>query len=107
MTHPGKKPASFHRGPKVNTTLSPFPRTGAENWTVPRQLLVRAIKARNNITALPHNTSLLDIRATMPNNRDIVEKNGLRLFPLPADFRAHLVKDGLKGKAAPKLPSVR
>lgn len=56
----------------------------AENWTVPRQLLVRAIKARNNITALPHNTSLLDIRAALPDNRDIVEKNGLRLFLLPA-----------------------
>ncbi|MEW8538059.1 MAG: Fic family protein [Candidatus Thiodiazotropha endolucinida] len=56
----------------------------AENWTVPRQLLVRAIKARNNITALPHNTSLLDIRATLPDSKDIVEKNGLRLFSLPA-----------------------
>ncbi|MBS3786524.1 MAG: hypothetical protein KGY57_06925 [Gammaproteobacteria bacterium] len=30
----------------------------AENWTVPKQLLVRADKARNNITALPHGTSL-------------------------------------------------
>ncbi len=56
----------------------------AENWTVPRQLLVRAIKARNNITALPHNTSLLDIRAALPDSKDIVEKNGLRLFSLPA-----------------------
>ncbi|MCY4265335.1 MAG: cell filamentation protein Fic, partial [Gammaproteobacteria bacterium] len=56
----------------------------AENWTVPRQLLVRAIKARNNITALPHNTSLLDVRATLPDSKDIVEKNGLRLFSLPA-----------------------
>lgn len=42
----------------------------AENWTVPRQLLVRAIKARNNITALPHNTSLLDIRAALPDSKD-------------------------------------
>jgi len=56
----------------------------AENWTVPRQLLVRAIKARNNITALPHNTSLLDIRAALPDSKDIVEKSGLRLFSLPA-----------------------
>ena len=56
----------------------------AENWTVPRQLLVRAIKARNNITALPHNTSLLDIRAALPDRKDIVEKNGLSLFSLPA-----------------------
>jgi len=45
----------------------------AENWTVPKQLLVRAIKARNNITSLPHNTSLLDIRSTLPEDKDIVE----------------------------------
>jgi len=55
-----------------------------ENWTVPRQLLVRAAKARNNITALPANTSLLDIRAALPESTDTVEKNGLRLFSLPA-----------------------
>ncbi|MFP4155752.1 MAG: hypothetical protein ACLFQH_07010 [Halothiobacillaceae bacterium] len=46
----------------------------AENWTVPRQLLVRAIKARNNITALPHNISLLDLRAALPDSKDIVER---------------------------------
>ena len=55
----------------------------ADNWTVPRQLLVRAAKARNNITALPHDTSLLVIRASMPEEKDIVEKDGLRLFSLP------------------------
>lgn len=56
----------------------------AENWTVPKQLLVRANKARNNITALPHDTSLLDIRSTLPEGKDIVEKDGLRLFSLSA-----------------------
>ncbi len=56
----------------------------AENWTVPRQLLVRASKARNNITSLPHDTSLLDIRALMPDEKEIEEKDGLRLFSLPA-----------------------
>lgn len=56
----------------------------AENWTVPRQLLVRATKARNNVTALPHDTSLLVIRASMPEESNIVEKNGLRLYSLPA-----------------------
>ncbi len=54
----------------------------AENWTVPGQLLVRAAKARNNVTALPYDTSLLDIRASLPENSDIVEKEGLRLFSL-------------------------
>jgi fido (protein-threonine AMPylation protein) len=56
----------------------------AENWTVPRQLLIRAVKARNNITALPHNTSLLDVRTSMPDSNNVVVKNGLRLFSLPA-----------------------
>jgi hypothetical protein len=54
----------------------------AENWTVPKQLLVRAVKARNNITHLPHGTSLLEIRATIP--KELVEKRGQRLFSLPA-----------------------
>lgn len=56
----------------------------AENWAVPRQLLVRAAKARNNITALPHNTSLLDVRASIPEDKDIDVKDRLRLFSLPA-----------------------
>jgi len=56
----------------------------AENWTVPRQLLVRATKARNNITALPHNTALLDIRASIPENKNIDIRDGLRLFSLHA-----------------------
>ena len=55
-----------------------------ENWTVPQQLLVRAIKARNKITALPYGTSLLEVRASMPEAKDIDIKQGLRLFSLPA-----------------------
>jgi len=55
----------------------------AENWTVPRQLLVRATKARNNITSLPHNTALLDVRAFIPEDKNIDLKDGLRLFSLP------------------------
>ncbi len=56
----------------------------AENWSVPHQLLVRSSKAQNNITVLPHDTSLLDVRASMPENKDIEEKDGLQLFSLPA-----------------------
>jgi len=44
----------------------------AENWTIPRQLPVRAAKARNNITELPYGTSLLDVRASIPKDKDIV-----------------------------------
>src|SRR5260221_4322758 len=56
----------------------------AGNRSVPRQLLVRAQKARNNITTFPHGTSLLDVRATVPDARDIQELSGLRLFTPPA-----------------------
>ncbi len=55
-----------------------------ENWTVPKQLLVRSVKARNNVTALPYGTSLLDIKAFVPPVSEQVQKNGLRLFALPA-----------------------
>lgn len=54
------------------------------NFTVPRQLLVRSPKGHNNITPLPHDTSLLDVRNAIPKPREIEEKNGLRVFALPA-----------------------
>lgn len=55
----------------------------AQNWTVPKQLLVRAVRARNNITTLPHGTSLLDVRANLPKDDQIIVKENLRLFSLP------------------------
>jgi len=54
------------------------------NRTVPTQLLVRAPKGGNKITTLPHNTSLLVVRASMPEEKDIVEIDGIRLCALPA-----------------------
>lgn len=54
------------------------------NWTVPGQLLVRSPKARNKITALPHATSLLDVRAALPVKDQVVENGGLRLFSVPS-----------------------
>lgn len=56
----------------------------AENTTVPKQLLVRAKKARNNVTILPHGTSLLDIRAALPDAVQMETKNGLRIYRLQA-----------------------
>jgi len=69
-----------------NWSLSPEPSLllHVGNMTVPRQLLVRAPKARNRVTTLPHGTSLLDIRATLPADKDISEKQGLRLFSVSA-----------------------
>src|ERR1700683_4852680 len=49
----------------------------AGNWTVPRQLVVRSPGARNNVTGLPHGTSLLDLRAGLPAPGDRAEIEGL------------------------------
>ena len=52
----------------------------AGNRTVPRQLLVRSPGARNKVTKLPHGTSLLDVRAALPEAADLEVKEGLRVF---------------------------
>jgi hypothetical protein len=57
-------------------------RLHAGNWTVPRQLVVRSPRARNKITALPHGTSLLDLRAALPVAGDREKKEGIRIFSL-------------------------
>lgn len=56
----------------------------AGNRAVPHQLVVRSPKARNRPTPLPHETSLLDVRAALPKEGQREEKEGLRLFSLPA-----------------------
>lgn len=64
----------------------------AGNRVVPRQLLVRAPKGRNKVSALPHGTSLLEVRAAMPENGDIEELEGMRVFSLPAALVACSVR---------------
>jgi hypothetical protein len=56
----------------------------ASDRTVPAQLLVRAPRGRNRVTALLHGTSLLEVRAAMPAARDVVDLDGMRGFSLPA-----------------------
>ena len=56
----------------------------AGNRTVPVQLLVRTPRGGNKPTDLPHGTSLLDLRSTMPADAETVERDGLRLFSVPA-----------------------
>jgi Fic/DOC family len=67
-------------------SLSPeqslFIHTG--KWAVPRQLLVRSPGARNKVTTLAHDTSLLEVRAPLPRRGQEVNVDGLRLFSLPA-----------------------
>jgi hypothetical protein len=52
----------------------------AGNWTVPRQLVVRAPRAGNKITELPHGTSLLELRIALPVAQDRLEKENMRLL---------------------------
>jgi len=54
------------------------------NWTVPRQLAVRSPRGKNNVTKLPHGTSLLDLKAALPQPADREEKDGLRIYSLEA-----------------------
>jgi len=56
----------------------------AGNMQVQKQLLIRAPKAGNTKTGLPHGTSLFDVKAAMPTPKNIAIKDGLRLFSLPA-----------------------
>src|SRR5438105_14407644 len=54
----------------------------AGNRAVPRQLLVQAPGARNQITKLPHDTSLFEVRSTLPDRSETIEQDGLRMFSL-------------------------
>jgi hypothetical protein len=68
----------------------------AGNWTVPRQLFVRAPKGGNRPMQLPHDTSLFDIRLALPAPADIAVLEGVRVMGLeaalvscgPTQFRA-------------------
>ena len=51
---------------------------------MPRQLLVRSPKARNQVTRLAHDTSILEIRAPLPSRGQEETIDGLRLYSLPA-----------------------
>lgn len=56
----------------------------AGNQTVPKQLFVRAPKARNQVTPFPYDTSLFESRSSLPGKDNVVEYNGLQLFTLPS-----------------------
>lgn len=55
----------------------------AGNWTVPRQLLVRAAGGANKPKALLHNTSILDVRLSVPVD-DVESLDGMQVVKLPA-----------------------
>jgi hypothetical protein len=51
--------------------------------TVPKQLLVRTPKGRNNATALPYDTSLFELRTDPPPEASREVLHGLRIYTLP------------------------
>ncbi len=55
---------------------------------VPQQLLVRSPVGQNNTVMLPHNTSLLDLQAEIPEVHNIEEKDGMRVYSAPAALLA-------------------
>lgn len=56
------------------------------NWTVPQQLLVRSPLGRNNTINLPFDTSLYDLKGTLPARSDIEEKDGLQVYTIAASL---------------------
>jgi hypothetical protein len=74
------------------------------DWTVPKQLLVRTPKGGNKPTGLLFNTSIFDMRLTLPARSDIEEREGLRLVKLPAALigcsPSHFAKQAIQMRAA-------
>ena len=60
----------------------------AGNKTVPKQLLVRSPKARNKVTNLMFDNSIFDVRASMPNNVELVTLDGMNIYSLVAGLVA-------------------
>ena len=58
----------------------------AGNRTVPQQLLVRTPKGGNKPTNLPHNTSLMDVKLTLPEEEQREQSDRLRIYTLPASL---------------------
>lgn len=58
------------------------------NRTIPRQLLVRSPHANNNVTTLPHGTSVLEVVTPTLEKANVVVQDGMRLYSLPAALAA-------------------
>lgn len=56
----------------------------AENWSVPKQLLVRSPNAVNKIIQLKDDTSILDIIAAIPVSAQTIQKSQMRIYSIPA-----------------------
>jgi hypothetical protein len=56
----------------------------AGNNSVPRQLIIRIPKDRHSLIPLPHNTSLLVIKSSIPNIADTMIMKGVRVMTPPS-----------------------
>lgn len=56
----------------------------AGNWAVPPQLVVRSPHGNNRPTPLPHHTSVFNMRADLPAQRQMIVDRGLRMYSLHA-----------------------
>lgn len=57
----------------------------AGNRAVPQQLLIRSPSGNNHPTTLPHNTSLFNMRGSLPPDEQImITDNGIRMYNLQA-----------------------
>lgn len=81
----------------------------AGDTAVPKQLIVRSPDANNTTITFPHNTSLFQLRADLPPQEAIAQKEGIRLFTLPAALvfasRSTYAQNKIDARTA--LPSYR
>lgn len=54
----------------------------SENWTVPKQLMIRSPNGTNRNMDLPHNTSLFSVQYKMPSTQDIEIKQDMRVYAI-------------------------
>ncbi len=54
------------------------------NRSVPKQLVVRSPKAQNNIVKLLHGTSTIDVILELPQEKELIEQEGIQIYSLTA-----------------------
>ncbi|NQU33008.1 MAG: Fic family protein [Bacteroidetes bacterium] len=55
----------------------------AENWTIPDQLFIKSPNGNNNLIKLPHETSVFDLKSTIPEKERIIIRNNVHIYPFP------------------------
>ncbi len=55
----------------------------AGNMSIPKQLLVRSPEAHNNLIKLLYGTSMLEVKLSIPEKKDIDKSKGINIYSLP------------------------